>query len=115
MTKFCRALALCVAFVAVLGCSESAEKKERRIQAQMTANGENQVREILRDGKSAQFRNQFVSKQGAPCGEVNAKNVFGGYDGFKRYIAAGKGNTMIDGENVNPAVFEKLWQQFCQR
>lgn len=48
------------------------------------------IAEQLKDPDSAQFKNlrvvQFAS--GAlVCGEVNAKNSFGGYSGFQRFIA----------------------------
>jgi len=46
----------------------------------------------LRDPSSAQFRGvQTHHNSGLPivCGEVNAKNGFGGYAGYERFIAAG--------------------------
>ena len=42
---------------------------------------ENKVKELAFDPDSAKFRNQKGN-----CGEVNAKNRFGGYTGFKMYI-----------------------------
>ncbi|MGE4334467.1 MAG: hypothetical protein AB7E55_00645 [Pigmentiphaga sp.] len=44
----------------------------------------------LKDPASAQFRNVVVSKTGKGfylvCGEVNARNAYGGYVGFKPFI-----------------------------
>ena len=39
----------------------------------------------LKDPSSAQFRNLVEVSPGVVCGEVNAKNSFGGYAGFKRF------------------------------
>lgn len=47
------------------------------------------VAEKLNDPGSAQFRNERSEKGGWVCGEVNGKNAFGGYIGFKRYTVHG--------------------------
>lgn len=39
----------------------------------------------LRDPSSAQFRNARIVDDQVICGEVNAKNAFGGYVGFEPY------------------------------
>lgn len=54
------------------------------------------VAEKLNDPGSAQFRNERSEKGGWVCGEVNGKNAFGGYIGFKRYTVT----WMPDGSNV---------------
>lgn len=43
---------------------------------------------VLKDPSSAQFRNIYISKKtdDVVCGEVNAKNSYGGYNGFKTFI-----------------------------
>ena len=47
---------------------------------------ENDLREHLRDPVSVTFRN--VAPRGSRvCGEFNAKNGFGGYAGFARFVA----------------------------
>lgn len=51
----------------------------------------------LKDPLSAQFRNEKVGK--AVCGELNAKNSYGAYNGFKRYIAL-----IPDKNKDNPAI-----------
>jgi hypothetical protein len=52
----------------------------------------NAVKAILKDPESAQFRNLYTksyagkpSPNDAVCGEVNAKNSYGGYIGFTRF------------------------------
>lgn len=43
---------------------------------------------VLKDPQSAQLRDQsWVPSTMTLCGQVNAKNSFGGYVGFKRFIA----------------------------
>lgn len=76
--------------------------------------GQRAVESRLKDSESAKFRNQFVGKSGIPCGEVNARNGFGGYNGFKRYIASGGGVSVIEGE-IPDDQFEATWQRFCAR
>jgi hypothetical protein len=56
------------------------------------------VRDILKDPASAQFRNVYVQKTGVTCGQVNAKNAFGGYVGFRGFAVDQEGRAVIDGE-----------------
>jgi hypothetical protein len=47
--------------------------------------------ETFKDPQSAQYRSLFISKYGDArvlCGEVNGKNSYGGYVGFRRFAAA---------------------------
>ena len=41
----------------------------------------------LKDPSSVQFRNERMSKSEWLCGEINSKNSYGAYTGFKRFIA----------------------------
>lgn len=76
------------------------------------------IKSRLRDPGSADFRNsRFYSGGPAPvvCGEVNAKNAFGGYTGFQRFIASGDNPNMAflatdvaSGDSINEA-----WDQLC--
>ncbi|MBC3920014.1 hypothetical protein H8L32_21275 [Undibacterium sp. CY18W] len=50
----------------------------------------------LKDPQSTQFRNE-VLKIGILCGELNSKNSYGAYVGFKRFIASGKQFAFVDG------------------
>lgn len=75
------------------------------------------VRDSLFDVESARWRDVRVVVKNAPngrlrtlCGEVNAKNRFGGYTGFQRFIATGQiGATFDDGT----LMFEGLYHFFC--
>jgi hypothetical protein len=77
------------------------------------AAGQDQVRAKLKDPSSAEFTNVHVSrKAGVPavCGEVNARNAFGGMGGKERFIAGGA--TALESEFA-PGEFETTWSQLC--
>lgn len=84
----------------------------------------------LRDPGSAQFRNvrrMSMTPQTEPsgfdgphiyCGEINAKNAFGGYTGFRKFHAFGSkpndgtsGVTIWDEAAPHPAI---AYMSFCQ-
>jgi len=53
----------------------------------------------LKDPASAQFRNLRKNFNGV-CGEVNAKNAFGGYTGFKTFEVAADGKVFMEQDAV---------------
>ena len=74
------------------------------------------VRGRLKDGKSAEFRNQYVSRAGgAPivCGEVNAKNSFGAYAGFERWIGAEPAIGVVLESDFATGEFAPVWAKYC--
>lgn len=81
-------------------------------------NAEDSVREKLRDPPSAQFRNVHVNRLDSKtvCGEVNAKNAFGGYQGFMRFAAEADGSRwriMFDDGSLDAegkSFFVTLWE-----
>lgn len=64
------------------------------------------------DPKAAQFRNLFEGKGETICGEVNGKNGFGGYVGFKPFRFDAKNNSFsiyeIDPELIEMASLKYL-------
>jgi hypothetical protein len=69
------------------------------------------VSATLKDPDSARFRNQ----QGI-CGEANAKNSFGGYVGFQRFIMLRAGSALFETEDSKEReLFQLLWQTLCER
>lgn len=98
-----RGLALAALAMAIAGCGNSDIDKARQA-----------VAEKLNDPGSAQFRNERSEKGGWVCGEVNAKNAFGGYIGFKRYTVvwkdAGGQDVAIEGDNET-----SLDRALCER
>jgi len=49
------------------------------------------------------------------CGEINAKNGFGAYGGFKRFIAASKTDNIDTGDmsTDDEQEFQSRWNQIC--
>lgn len=86
--------------------SLAANAELNEIKVQRVARG--YVESALRDPGSAQFRNQS-----GICGEVNAKNSFGGYTGFKRFMAGSKDLVIIEGDGLSGADFQKAWDRVC--
>jgi len=67
------------------------------------------VEGALKDPESAQFRNQY-----GLCGEVNAKNAYGGYVGYRRFIAASEDKVfMEDDQRLEPGAFDAVWTEIC--
>ena len=65
------------------------------------------VTSSLKDPDSAKFRNTRLVPhlQGAVvCGEVNAKNSYGGYAGFSRFAAGIQGATLEDNSSRHPDI-----------
>ena len=98
------AAALC-AFSAGSLAADSVDIKEVKLQRLVRS----YVVEHLKDPDSAQFRNQY-----GLCGEVNAKNAYGGYTGYMRFMAASKDLVVFDnGELMVPSEFQKAWDMSC--
>lgn len=92
--------------------------------AQIRAAGRRAVLDELRDPTSAQFRNvrrlDPINGTTTFCGEVNARNAFGGYSGFKRFESGvtnrGAASAQVDGQDgMVGAYFNSAWNQFCGR
>lgn len=103
----------CCACLGVAACGKTEAQRQREEAATLTSLGEKYVKEKILEPGAAQFRNQFIGKQGAPCGEVNAKDAFGAYIGFQRYISVARDLTML-AQDVAPAEFEASWAQLCR-
>lgn len=75
------------------------------------------LEQALKDAGSAEYKNQMIypdaKHQGMffMCGEVNAKNSFGAYTGFKRFVVSNKGGPLIDDGH---SMFEFMWKQKCK-
>lgn len=95
----------------LMGCSS--EKTKAIQEAQMHEIKENRIaREFvqnrLKDPDSAQFRNQKGF-----CGEVNSKNGFGAYTGFKKFIAASSDLIVMEAD-MKPNEFKMAWDNVCK-
>jgi hypothetical protein len=106
-------LLVMAALVIMTGCGETTTQKKRKEATDLISMGEKYVREKIRDPASAQFRNQFIGKGGAPCGEVNAKDAFGAYLGYQRYISVARELTML-AQDMPAEEFEESWREMCR-
>jgi hypothetical protein len=71
----------------------------------------------MKDPSSSQFKDIVVYKYGPAdvvCGTVNAKNVYGGYVGFRRFVVLG------EVPSIRPAAFadvqkafDDIWDHLC--
>lgn len=78
--------------------------------------GKEQIKGVLKDPDSADFKDvHFYSGGGIPvaCGKVNAKNGFGGYTGFERFIAAG--SVIAVTESMVEGGLGPVWGKYCIR
>lgn len=77
--------------------------------------GKDAVKMRLKDPDSAAFKKVYFSrgKRGIPmvCGQVNAKNGFGGFSGFEYFISGTTENlTFLESEVKD---FSKAWKELC--
>jgi flagellar biosynthesis GTPase FlhF len=72
----------------------------------------------LTDPDSAQFRNlYFHSPQKGimvVCGEVNARNQFGGYTGYKSFLSNSTAELTVFERDMKAGEFRKSWKKLCQ-
>lgn len=89
--------------------SAAAEKaqQEKWFGAETIVAAERAVRGELKDPDAAQFRDvraNYTEEFGVvACGRVNAKNEFGGYTGFRRFVSSGKSVILEGRDNVADA------------
>lgn len=94
----------------------AAEKKaqqEKWFGAETIVAAEHAVRGELKDPDAAQFRDvraNYTEEFGVvACGRVNAKNEFGGYTGFRRFVSSGKSVILEGRDNI-----EDAWLGACR-
>jgi len=98
--------------------SDAADKINDPTQQQLwIANTQRAVKAQMKDPGSVRFRNtQFKAYQGrvpVVCGEINAKNGFGGHTGYQRFIASGETFGPFLEEMMPAGEFAKSWSEFC--
>src|SRR5471032_660438 len=69
----------------------------------------------FKDPSSVQYRSLYISdgRLMALCGEVNAKNSYGAYVGFRRFYATGKQLLNAVEGPADSFVFERMWPGMC--
>lgn len=83
--KLILVLSIVAAFAACSPKADNSPSPKKSFDEEYIERGKAAVIATLKDPSSAQFRN-VVLKGGAVCGEVNAKNAFGGYVGFQHFV-----------------------------
>lgn len=100
---------LAVAIAACGGCQPQPVDVEALVKADAVAR--------LKDPESAQFRN-VRTVHGIVCGELNAKNSFGGYVGFEpfygRVAENGKAEAFSASANPFGSHFEEVLEAACR-
>lgn len=79
-------------------------------------NAERQVRDMMKDPKSAEFRD--LKRCGASDiieGEVNAKNSYGAYSGYQRFIVDGDQVDLAGSEAAGTGLQEKCIEAIKQQ
>jgi hypothetical protein len=87
--------------------AEKKAQQEKWFGAETIVAAERAVRGELKDPDAAQFRDvraNYTEEFGVvACGRVNAKNEFGGYTGFRRFVSSGKSVILEGRDNVADA------------
>ena len=97
-----------------MNSKSSSNKSSTPSNSQVIVFAKESVRKQLREPESAEFRDIKLNSNGIPCGYVNAKNGFGGYTGFKRFVGMGD-IVAIEGGNISDTEFEKSWRIICNQ
>ena len=103
--------------VALIGCSKKEPPKvadsTASLAAEITSDLLNILKKDFKDPSSVQFRNvkDYHGGVSKVCGELNAKNSYGGYEGFKRFtiVMISKEPLMIDIDDGKGS-FEIVWK-----
>lgn len=108
-------LILIVFLVMIKGCISGDDDKPSTSNRyfEVKALIEQSVERALKDPDSAEFRGFFPGEANGNvmgCGEVNSKNTFGGYTGFKKYVSGGGDTVGFEGETAG---FEEAWNTYC--
>lgn len=90
------------------GVSASPSKQAKDLDAAKIIAVKMFVANGLKDPDSAKFRGVKV-KWGTVCGEVNAKNSFGGYVGYRRFYSIDSKDLHMEESNFS----EDQWARFC--
>lgn len=93
-----------------ISCPTLAQDKHEAIRHAQDA-----VREKLQDPRNAQFKDVAYFQSDSldvVCGQVNAKNTYGGYAGFREFLVLDKVALLRVG--FNQKIFDEAWDHFCK-
>lgn len=106
-----RTLVVALAALLLIGCQSEEEKAARDAELReikLNRVAADAVKRTLKDPSSAEFR-----KQQGLCGEVNARNSFGAYGGFRRFVVISESLVMTEAD-MPPDAFAQLWASGCK-
>lgn len=85
--------------------------------ADFVASAKSNLVRDFKDPGTVQWRNLFVSEGNmlALCGEVNAKNSYGAYIGFRRFIATSEARRQEIEKPNDSVVLERMWESMCRQ
>jgi len=104
--------AVIIAIIFTAGTAQATPKAKPAAKPDSIAVAHERVKDALKDPDSAKFRSEFVARDGAVCGFVNAKNSYGGYGGFRRYIVE-PDRVMLDGDGDDSWKMDSHWYDVC--
>lgn len=110
-----RGLISIILFGLLMLSSVSISYAEERIDSALKEQLMSALSKDLKDPMSVQFKDLRLGKDGTLCGELNAKNAYGGYTGFKPFMyrpnAESASILNVDGLPKSVATDEgfKLW------
>lgn len=115
MTRLLHRMACTVLVLFVAACGEpSPADKQRMADQNYILDNQDRLKNRLKDPASAQFRNVFISSisgKRVVCGEVNARNSYGGLTGFERFVAAPV--IQVTESGMEAYDFAVTWEKFC--
>lgn len=93
--------------------AEEKAQQEKWFGADAIVAGKRAVKSTLKDHDSAEFKDvyaNYTETHGVvACGQVNAKNSFGAYTGFKAFVSNGK-TAILEGRDD----IKKAWDSACR-
>jgi len=98
--------------------SETSEQSRPKLSkyADFVAKAKANITVGFKDPSSVQWRNLFVSGtiMQALCGELNGKNSYGAYVGFRRFFATSEPLLQAIENPKQPFILEKMWESTCK-
>ena len=94
--------------------AEAAKANQERVEQQIASKAT--LESALKDQDSAKYgdvvSHQLANGTFAFCGMVNARNGFGGYAGYQRFVATPSAAAT---EEAGGATFRKTWNRVCTK
>lgn len=86
-------IGISISLILLLGYAQvSAAKLAKKSEADLIVDAQRQVADLMKDPESTKFRKSKIVKGDDSidtlCGEINSKNSYGGYVGFKSFAVA---------------------------